>query len=129
MSCLVDKIPHALSNRVLCPICSKTLSKCGDVSRSCLTQENIWLKANDGLFPHPQHYTLTLVNDDVVFCERLIIYPFKIDSYALPKVSNIYRYGCGWRYPHFVAEVPYLDLPWSDKAKILNKLKMYTVFS
>lgn len=54
------------------------------------------------------------------------LYPFIIQSYN--NASNIYVLDQRLN-RHFVAETPYLELPWNDLDKVIKKLKTYTVFS
>lgn len=71
------------------------------------------------------HFELEFQNHKPIY-QVVRIYPFAIKSYD--DVSNIYRYDARMN-SRFIAETPYINLPWNDKEKIIKKLSTYTVFS
>ena len=71
------------------------------------------------------HFDLEFQNHKPIY-QVVRIYPYSIKSYD--DVSNIYRYDFKLN-SSFIAETPYLDLPWDDKEKIIQKLSLYTLFS
>lgn len=71
------------------------------------------------------HFELEFQNRKPVY-QVVRIYPYSVRSYN--DVSNIYMYDHKMN-SRFVAETPFIDLPWNDKEKIIKKLSTYTLFS
>jgi len=59
------------------------------------------------------------------YYETLVFFPYEVESYE--DVSSISRYDM--KGSHFIVELPYLDLPWDQPDKVLQKLKTYIVMS
>ncbi len=71
------------------------------------------------------HFEIEVQNHKPVY-QVVRVYPYSVKSYN--DVSNIYMYDFKLN-SRFVAETPYLDLPWNNKEKIIQKLSLYTLFS
>ena len=71
------------------------------------------------------HFEVQWENNEPVY-ECAKVYPFMIQSYK--DVSNLYVFDARLN-SRFIAETPYLELPWDDMDRLVTKLKTYTVFS
>lgn len=119
-----------------CPICDSPLIEYGvsEVFGTCYAWNKTTyskckrseLIIREGCYQLESHFKVE-ARDGVSYHETFVFYPFIVASYS--DVSNIYIYGKSKDHKHFVAETPYLDLPWKNKEKVINKLKLYTVFS
>jgi hypothetical protein len=122
--------------RINCPICNSILIEYGskEVYGTCYSYnketlskcQNTELVIERGLLQLESHFKVE-ARDGVSYYETFYVYPFIIHSYD--DVSNIYHYHKDRDNKKLIAEVPYLDLPWSNKEKVLQKLKLYTLFS
>lgn len=106
-----------------CPICNAELAEYQPNKKECTIYDCIGL-TEQGIELTQPHYRLRLSDGDLT--ERIIIYPYRIDSYQ-NETSDIYR--CSGVGSHFIIETTYLDLPWHDKEKVIQKLKLYTLIS
>ena len=122
--------------RTCCPICGEQLFEYG--SKECYSAHRAYNKETMSKCPqseliiergkyHLEPHFKVEARDGVSHYETFFIYPYVVQSYD--DVSNIYIFLKDKYSKKFLMEVPYLDLPWNNKEKVLNKLKLYTLFS
>lgn len=113
----------------LCPICGTQLEKVDTnyhVYRFQCPQTFCIPDAGDSGFTMIRSHYEVNMKDDKPYHETMCLYPFIVDSYVDTSTISVYN---GRFVPSFIIELPYLNLPWSDTEKTLEKLKLYVLMS
>jgi hypothetical protein len=72
------------------------------------------------------HFESFKIDNNAPYFETFVLHPYIIESYI--NTSNIAKYDEQYLLHHLI-ETPYLNLPWYDPEKVLNKIKTIILFN
>ena len=114
-----------------CPICSSKLEQ--TILYSELGVDKILTKCSKTDLPNTVkelnircHFESFRIDDNIPYFEIFILAPYIIENYV--DISNFAHYDDKYLLHHLI-EVPYIELPWFDHEKVLNKIKTLILFN